>query len=148
MAEKLIGPFPVAIRLGFSPQTIVNWAKRGLLPAIFVGRHVRFDPQEIDEFIKSGGVQGPRELRRELNRKPATPANPQDELRIVRHVGLDHASGHPQNDPTRLPYTRRPSDTRLAALVKPDRGVRSPLGTSETTGLCLRPEGRFLTFPK
>ena len=111
IADKLIGPFPVAIRLGFSPQTIVNWAKRGLLPAIFVGRHVRFDPQEIDEFIKAGGVQSPRELRRELSRKPATPPNPEDELRIVRHSGREHSGRPVQND-----RVRRPSDNERAAL--------------------------------
>jgi excisionase family DNA binding protein len=123
MAEKLIGPFPVAIRLGFSTQTIVNWAKRGLLPAVFVGKHVRFDPQEIDEFIKSGGVQGPRELRRELNRKPATPANPQDELRIVRHSAREHSGRRVQND-----RTRPASDFGLASLVVPDPGVRPAPG--------------------
>lgn len=113
MVEKLIGPFPVAIRLGFSTQTIVNWARRGLLPAVIVGRHVRFDPEEIDDFIKSGGVQGPRELRRELSRKPATPANPQDELRIVTHSGREHSGRPVKND-----HFRRPSDNESAALPR------------------------------
>jgi excisionase family DNA binding protein len=113
IANKLIGPFPVAIRLGFSPQTIVNWARRGLLPAVFVGKHVRFDPREIDEFVKSGGVQGPRELNRELNRKPATPPDPQDELRIVRYSAREHSSG-----PARTDRVRRPADNERAALPK------------------------------
>jgi excisionase family DNA binding protein len=123
MAEKLIGPFPVAIRLGFSTQTIVNWAKRGLLPAVIVGKHVRFDPQEIDEFIRSGGVQSPRELRLELNRKPATAPTPQDELRIVRHSAREHSGRSVQTD-----RTRRPSDHGLASLVVPDPGIRPALG--------------------
>jgi excisionase family DNA binding protein len=127
--DKLIGPFPVAIRLGFSPQTIVNWARRGLLPAVFVGKHVRFDPREIDEFIRSGGVQGPRELRRELNRKAATPPNPQDELRIVRHSAREHSSGRPQSERERPASEKKPvSDRKLAAMVIPDPGVRPALG--------------------
>ena len=104
----LIGPFPVALRLGFSTQTIINWARRGLLPAVFLGKHVKFDPEVIDEFIRAGGAIGPRELRRELNRKPATPLDPQAVVRIERHSGREHASGLPRND-----RTRKPSDARL-----------------------------------
>ena len=123
MNDELIGPFPVAIRLGFTTQTIINWAKRGLLPAVFVGRHVRFDPQEIDDFIRSGGVQSPRELQRELNRKPATAPSRQDELRIVRHASREHSAGAGRPD-----RTRPASDFGLASLVKPDPGLRSAPG--------------------
>jgi excisionase family DNA binding protein len=52
-------PFDVAIRLGYSTDTIKSWARQGKLPgAVFIGRHIRFDPQVIADFIARGGDAG------------------------------------------------------------------------------------------
>lgn len=53
--RKLLRAYDVGKLFGYSTQTIKKWAKRGQLPAVFLGRHIRFDPAEIENFIRNGG---------------------------------------------------------------------------------------------
>lgn len=43
----------VAVRLNLKRRTVESYAHQGLLPFIKVGRHTRFEPAMVDEFIKS-----------------------------------------------------------------------------------------------
>jgi excisionase family DNA binding protein len=55
-ARKLVRAFDVARVFGYSTSTIKKWAKDGKLPgAVFIGKHIRFDPEQVEEFIRSGG---------------------------------------------------------------------------------------------
>jgi excisionase family DNA binding protein len=42
----------VAARLGLKKRTVESYKKRGLLPYLEIGRHIRFEPEAVEEFIK------------------------------------------------------------------------------------------------
>jgi excisionase family DNA binding protein len=43
----------VAVRLNLKKRTIEGYAQQGVLPYLRIGRHVRFEPAAIDEFIRT-----------------------------------------------------------------------------------------------
>lgn len=42
----------VAARLGLKKRTVESYAQRGMLPYLRIGRHIRFEPDAVEEFIK------------------------------------------------------------------------------------------------
>ena len=106
IGADLVSAFEIAVVFVRPTSTVIGWAKRGLLPgAVFVGSHVWFKRDQIQSFIEAGGT--PKHW-------PKT-----ERFTVARHNGREHASGRPQND-----RIRKLSDNRLAALVKPDPGLR------------------------
>lgn len=56
-----------ARRLNVSHQRFYDLVRRGILPpgvVVRLGRHVRVNPQKLDEFIESGGTALPGGWRR------------------------------------------------------------------------------------
>src|SRR5438552_2648155 len=53
--RKLLRAFDIGRLFGYSTATIKRWAKGGQLPAVFIGRHIRFDPEQVENFIRAGG---------------------------------------------------------------------------------------------
>jgi hypothetical protein len=79
MPDELVPPFTLAVIFDRSTQTIINWARRGLLPgAIFVGSRVWFRKKQIDEFLEAGGT--PCE----------SPEREREHFVISRHGGRSH----------------------------------------------------------
>ena len=106
MPEELMRAFENALIFDRSTATVVSWARRGLLPgAVFIGNHVWFDRERIEDFIKAGGTP---------QRWPKS-----ERFSVSRHGGRGHAGGKPRND-----ETRPTGDHGLARLVQPDPGVR------------------------
>ncbi len=79
--QNLVRAYDVGRMLGYSTHTVKKWARQGLLPgAVFLRRHIRFIPERIDEFIKSGG-----HLEAPPSAKSGSPF-------VLRHIGpRDHA---------------------------------------------------------
>ncbi len=50
--RKLLGPGEVAAMLGLSKPHVYTMAAAGTLPSIKLGRAVRFDPRDVDRFIR------------------------------------------------------------------------------------------------
>jgi excisionase family DNA binding protein len=48
-------PEQAAQRLGLSPWQTSNLARQKVLPHFYVGRLLRFDPEQIEAFIRGGG---------------------------------------------------------------------------------------------
>ena len=114
MSDELLPPFDLAVIFNRSTATILNWARLGLLPgAVFIGPRVWFHRGTIERFIEAGGT--PRNW-------PRT-----ERFTVTRHGGRTHASGQFRND-----RVRKPCDRSLAALVKPDPGVREAAFNMET----------------
>ena len=62
---RLVGTKVMAENLGVTPQTVRNWADRGLIPYRKVGATYRFDPVEVDECLRAqDGPVDDDELRR------------------------------------------------------------------------------------
>jgi excisionase family DNA binding protein len=54
--RKLVRAYDVARIFGYSTSTIKKWARDGKLPgAVFIDRHVRFDLDQVEQFIRNGG---------------------------------------------------------------------------------------------
>ncbi len=51
-ARELQSPAEVARRLGMSRSNVYHLATVGVLPSIKFGKAVRFDPKEVDAFIR------------------------------------------------------------------------------------------------
>lgn len=49
--KKLLTPLEVAERLGITPATVRRWANEGRLPAVRLGRLIRFHPDDIDALL-------------------------------------------------------------------------------------------------
>lgn len=47
----------IAKSLSVKPVTIYRLAKRGELNAIRIGKSIRFDPEEVDTFIKNASIK-------------------------------------------------------------------------------------------
>jgi excisionase family DNA binding protein len=52
---QLIDGKPVAEALNLKLTALYDYARRGLIPCVRIGRHVRFRPEDIAEFIANGG---------------------------------------------------------------------------------------------
>lgn len=53
--EKLTTAEWVAEKLGIPLPSIYDYARRGVLPCVRVGKLVRFRPSDIESFIATGG---------------------------------------------------------------------------------------------
>lgn len=53
--EKLTSAEWVADKLSIPVPSIYDYARRGVLPCVRVGKLVRFRPSDIETFISSGG---------------------------------------------------------------------------------------------
>ena len=49
----------VAALTGFSEQTLYKWARMGFLPSKQFNRSIRFDPVDVDAFIKDANRKTP-----------------------------------------------------------------------------------------
>lgn len=54
-SENLVTADWVVTKLGIPVPSIYDYARRGVLPCVRVGRLVRFRPSDIEKFIDSGG---------------------------------------------------------------------------------------------
>ena len=59
----------VADRLGMGRRTVLYFARVGVLPAVRIGRHVRFDRQQLEDWIREGGKALPAGWRLEAERE-------------------------------------------------------------------------------
>ncbi len=75
--NKLLTPNEVSIILNCKPVTVYSWAKTGKLPAYKLNGLLRFDAQEIDDWIKN----------QKINTKPyhSRISKKQDIDKIIRH---------------------------------------------------------------
>ena len=63
-ARRLVRAFDVARLFGYSTSTIKKWARDGKLPgAVFIDRHIRFDLDQVEEFIRNGGKRPEQKLK-------------------------------------------------------------------------------------
>lgn len=53
--RKLLETAAVAELLNLPVSTVYEHARRGLLPCVRIGRHVRFRPEAIEAFVTDGG---------------------------------------------------------------------------------------------
>lgn len=97
--RKLIRAYDVGRILGYSTSTIKRWAKRGQLPAVFLGRHIRFDPDEIENFIRNGGQRpGPATIESTV-RKERSRAIASDSKRPEVFCGTCQSKSKPSRHP-------------------------------------------------
>jgi len=61
MAEKIMTVEEVAEYLRVRPSSVYEWAKTGKMPAAKVGRLWRFHREEIDAWVRNGGLQAPQD---------------------------------------------------------------------------------------
>lgn len=58
MAERLISPEEVATLLGVPPGTLKQWRYKGTGPrSLRVGRHVRYRPTDVEDWIDRQATQ-------------------------------------------------------------------------------------------
>ena len=127
--RKLIRAYDVGQRLGYTTATIKHWAKLGRLPgAVFIGRHVRFDPEQVEAFIRAGG-----------QRPQLATTGSHLNMNIRHHGHRAHAGGQPRND-----RSRRDPAKALGYLVQPDPGVREFDPMAEAPDLARVPAARYL----
>ena len=62
---KLMAVGEVADILGVRVHRVYELARQGIIPAVKIGRQVRFSPKRIREFIENGGQGLPGGWRRE-----------------------------------------------------------------------------------
>jgi excisionase family DNA binding protein len=62
--EKILTIPEVAKRLGMHPVTVYRLAKEGRLPVFRVGRMLRFDADELEQWIRAGKVPASRRRHR------------------------------------------------------------------------------------
>jgi len=53
MNQRLIGVNEAAEYLGIEKVTLYSWAKKEFIPSVKVGRLVKFDIHDLDEWINS-----------------------------------------------------------------------------------------------
>ncbi|MCB9073728.1 MAG: helix-turn-helix domain-containing protein [Bdellovibrionaceae bacterium] len=56
LIENLLTVKDVAQMLGVSPKTVYEWVKLNRIPAVRLGRALRFDKQKIAEWLRTKGV--------------------------------------------------------------------------------------------
>ena len=49
--EKLLKIEQVAEMFAIQPKTVMSWTRKGLLPAIKIGRTTRYRPEDVKHFI-------------------------------------------------------------------------------------------------
>lgn len=54
MTKNLVGIDEVQKILNISKTTLHQWVQQGLVPVIMVGRLLRFDPDEIINYVQDG----------------------------------------------------------------------------------------------
>lgn len=59
-ANELLTVDEVAEFLRVKPSTVYEWAKQGKIPASKVGRLWRFRREDVEAWVRSGGVQPAR----------------------------------------------------------------------------------------
>lgn len=60
MTGRLLTAHVVADRLGLSPETILRWARRGDLPAVYLSnRAIRFPEDQLEEWLKERATPAP-----------------------------------------------------------------------------------------
>ncbi len=57
-AGGLVSPAVTAVRLGFSRSRVYALAAAGKIPSIKFGRAVRFDPKDVERFIREHRREG------------------------------------------------------------------------------------------
>lgn len=62
---KLLNARQVAERFGMPVERVYALARQGLLPAVRLGRQVRFSAAALEEFVRNGGKALPGGWRRE-----------------------------------------------------------------------------------
>ncbi len=65
VADTLLRVPEVARRLGLTTDRIYELAREGTLPAVRIGRQLRFDPARLQAWIDGGGEALPGGWRRE-----------------------------------------------------------------------------------
>ncbi|MBN3028421.1 helix-turn-helix domain-containing protein [Ruthenibacterium lactatiformans] len=58
MPEKWVNLEDIAVYLSMSEDTVRTWIKEGKLPFYRVGKRYKFKISEVDEWIRSGKMQG------------------------------------------------------------------------------------------
>jgi excisionase family DNA binding protein len=59
--ERLLTARTVAEQLGISPETVLRWARRGELPAIYLSnRAIRFREGELEDWLERRATPSPR----------------------------------------------------------------------------------------
>ncbi len=58
MPEKWVNLEDIAVYLSMSEDTVRTWIKEGKLPYYRVGKRYKFKISEVDEWIRSGKMQG------------------------------------------------------------------------------------------
>lgn len=53
MVKKTIRVIPYAQAKSVHPAQIRNWVRRGILPAVVIGRTILLDPEECDKVLES-----------------------------------------------------------------------------------------------
>lgn len=64
--DKLLRVDEVARLLDLRDHRVYDLAREGILPAVRLGRQLRFSPGKIQEFIENGGRSLPGGWRKEL----------------------------------------------------------------------------------
>ena len=59
LLTKLLTVSDVAEMTGNTEHRIYTLVREGIIPAVFLGRQIRFSPQKIQEFIENGGKRYP-----------------------------------------------------------------------------------------
>lgn len=62
---RLVGVEWVATRVGIAEARAYMLAREGILPCIRIGRIVRFDPEQVEDFISGGGASWDHGWRKE-----------------------------------------------------------------------------------
>lgn len=65
--RQLLTAESVADMLGLSVQEVYRTAREGLIPAVRIGRRLRFDPDRLARWIEAGGQALPGGWRREVD---------------------------------------------------------------------------------
>jgi excisionase family DNA binding protein len=63
--RQLLKAEQVAVLFGLPKSTVFDYARRGVLPCVRIGRRVRFRPQDIERFMDAGGKALPGGWREE-----------------------------------------------------------------------------------
>jgi excisionase family DNA binding protein len=58
MSERLLTARELADYLGFAPDTIVDWAEAGVLPAFKIGGRLRFRLSEVEGWLEGRRLTG------------------------------------------------------------------------------------------
>lgn len=56
LSNRLLTPVELADRWGVPKSQVYRLAREGRVPAVWIGRYVRFRPAEVEAFEAAGGV--------------------------------------------------------------------------------------------